>query len=47
MGNTTYLTVADKEGNMVSLIQSIYAEFASGMVPDGLGICTTKSGSDV
>lgn len=37
MGNTTYLTVADKDGNMVSLIQSIYTEFASGMVPDGLG----------
>jgi gamma-glutamyltranspeptidase/glutathione hydrolase len=36
-GNTTYLTVADKDGNMVSLIQSIYSEFASGMVPDGLG----------
>lgn len=37
MGNTTYLTVADKDGNMVSFIQSIYTEFASGMVPDGLG----------
>ena len=36
-GNTTYLTVADKDGNMVSLIQCIYYEFASGMVPDGLG----------
>ena len=36
-GNTTYLTVADKDGNMVSFIQSIYDEFGSGMVPDGLG----------
>lgn len=43
-GNTTYLTVADKEGNMVSLIQSIYAEFASGMVPDGLGFVLQNRG---
>ena len=43
-GNTTYLTVADKEGNMVSLIQSIYSEFASGMVPDGLGFVLQNSG---
>ena len=44
MGNTTYLTVADKDGNMVSLIQSIYAEFASGMVPDGLGFVLQNRG---
>jgi len=43
-GNTTYLTVADKDGNMVSLIQSIYAEFASGMVPDGLGLVLQNRG---
>lgn len=43
-GNTTYLTVADKEGNMVSLIQSIYYEFASGMVPDGLGFVLQNRG---
>jgi gamma-glutamyltranspeptidase/glutathione hydrolase len=43
-GNTTYLTVADKEGNMVSLIQSIYSEFASGMVPDGLGFVLQNRG---
>jgi gamma-glutamyltranspeptidase/glutathione hydrolase len=43
-GNTTYLTVADKDGNMVSLIQSIYAEFASGMVPDGLGFVLQNRG---
>jgi gamma-glutamyltranspeptidase/glutathione hydrolase len=43
-GNTTYLTVADKEGNMVSLIQSIYYEFASGMVPDKLGFVLQNRG---
>lgn len=43
-GNTTYLTVADKAGNMVSFIQSIYSEFASGMVPDGLGFVLQNRG---
>lgn len=43
-GNTTYLTVADKDGNMVSLIQSIYAVFGSGMVPDGLGFVLQNRG---
>ena len=43
-GNTTYLTVADKEGNMVSFIQSIYSEFASGMVPDQLGFVLQNRG---
>lgn len=43
-GNTTYLTVADKDGNMVSLIQSIYSVFASGMVPDGLGFVLQNRG---
>lgn len=43
-GNTIYLTVADKDGNMVSLIQSIYAEFASGMVPTGLGFVLQNRG---
>ena len=43
-GNTTYLTVADKDGNMVSLIQSIYFEYASGMVPNGLGFVLQNRG---
>jgi gamma-glutamyltranspeptidase/glutathione hydrolase len=43
-GNTTYLTVADKEGNMVSLIQSIYAGFGSGMCPSELGFVLQNRG---
>ncbi len=36
-GDTIYLTVADAEGNMVSLIQSNFRGMGSGMVPPGLG----------
>ena len=36
-GDTIYLTVADKDRNMVSLIQSNYRGFGSGLCPDGLG----------
>ena len=36
-GDTTYLTVADGDGMMVSLIQSNYRGMGSGLVPDGLG----------
>ncbi len=43
-GNTIYLTVADKEGNMVSLIQSTYWEFGSGMVPPQLGFALQNRG---
>ncbi len=35
--DTIYLTTADGEGNMVSLIQSNYRGMGSGMTPDGLG----------
>jgi len=35
-GDTIYLTVADKDGNMVSLIQSNYWGMGSGMTPTGL-----------
>ncbi|MCG8608474.1 gamma-glutamyltransferase [bacterium] len=37
VGDTVYLTVADKEGNMVSLIQSNYRGMGCGLSPDGLG----------
>ena len=36
-GDTTYLTVVDKDGMMVSLIQSNYRGMGGGLVPDGLG----------
>ncbi len=36
-GDTTYLTTADSDGMMVSLIQSNYRGMGSGLVPDGLG----------
>jgi len=36
-GDTTYLTVADKNGMMVSLIQSNYRGMGSGLVADGMG----------
>ncbi len=36
-GDTIYLTVADKDCNMVSLIQSNYRGMGSGMCPGGLG----------
>lgn len=36
-GDTIYLSVVDREGNMVSLIESNYEEFGSGLVADGTG----------
>ncbi len=42
--DTVYLTAADKDGNMVSLIQSIYYPWGSGYVPDGMGFCLQNRG---
>jgi gamma-glutamyltranspeptidase/glutathione hydrolase len=36
-GDTTYFSVADRHGMMVSLIQSNFRGMGSGLVPDGLG----------
>lgn len=44
-GETTYLTIADKYGNMVSLIQSNFSAFGSRLVPDGLGFVLQNRGS--
>ena len=43
-GDTIYLTTADKDGNMVSLIQSNYRGMGSGMTPDGLGFVLQDRG---
>ncbi|GET22508.1 gamma-glutamyltransferase [Prolixibacter denitrificans] len=43
-GETVYLTAADDEGNMVSLIQSNYRGMGSGMVPPGLGFMLQDRG---
>jgi gamma-glutamyltranspeptidase/glutathione hydrolase len=37
VGDTIYLTVADNDGNMVSLIQSNFRGLGSGMIPGDLG----------
>ena len=43
-GETIYLTVADNDRNLVSLIQSNYRGMGSGMCPDGLGFCLQDRG---
>lgn len=43
-GETIHMTVADKEGNMISLIQSNYRGMGSGMVPPKLGFMLQDRG---
>ncbi len=43
-GDTIYLTVADKDGNMVSLIQSNYRGMGSGIVPKNSGFMLQDRG---
>jgi gamma-glutamyltranspeptidase / glutathione hydrolase len=43
-GDTIYLTTADSEGNMVSLIQSNYRGMGSGIVVPGLGFSFQNRG---
>lgn len=45
-GGTVYLCTADKEGNMVSYIQSNYMGFGSGIVVEGTGIALQNRGAD-
>lgn len=42
--DTTYLTAIDKEGNIVSLIQSNYAAFGSGVTVRGMGFVLQNRG---
>ena len=41
---TIYMTAVDKDGNIVSLIQSNYSEFGSGLVPAHLGFVLHNRG---
>ncbi len=42
---TTYLSVVDQEGNMVSLIQSNYSAFGTGLVAPGTGFVLHNRGA--
>jgi gamma-glutamyltranspeptidase/glutathione hydrolase len=42
--DTTYLSVVDHDGNIVSFIQSNYAEFGSGITVDGMGFVLQDRG---
>ena len=44
-GDTTYLTVVDKDGNIVSWIQSIYSHFGSRVTVDGMGFILHNRGA--
>ena len=44
-GDTTFLVAADEEGNMVSLIQSLYTGFGSGIVAPALGFALQSRGA--
>ncbi len=44
-GDTIYLTVIDKDGNAVSMIQSLFAAFGSGRMVPGTGITLQNRGS--
>ena len=44
-GDTIYLTTVDKDGNIVSLIQSLYADFGSGICVDGMGFHLQNRGA--
>jgi gamma-glutamyltranspeptidase/glutathione hydrolase len=44
-GDTTYLSVVDRDGNMVSLIQSNFMSFGSGVVAEGTGFPLQNRGA--
>ena len=44
-GDTIYMTAADGQGNFISLIQSLFSEFGSGIVAGDTGILLHNRGS--
>ncbi len=44
-GDTTGFVVADRHGNLVSVIQSLFHAFGSGVVPEGTGVVLHSRGS--
>jgi gamma-glutamyltranspeptidase/glutathione hydrolase len=44
-GDTVYLTAADGQGNIISLIQSLFASFGAGIVAGDTGIALHNRGS--
>lgn len=44
-GDTIYLSVVDRDGNAVSMIQSLYASFGSGRMVPGTGIVLHNRGA--
>ena len=42
--DTTYLAAVDRDGNVVSLIQSNSGNFGSGLVPEGTGFALQNRG---
>lgn len=42
--DTIYMSAVDRDGNIVSLIQSNYAGFGSGVVPEGVGFMLQNRG---
>ncbi len=43
--DTTYLTIVDRDGNIVSWIQSNYGEFGSGVTVEGMGFLLQNRGA--
>jgi len=43
--NTTYLTVVDREGNIASWIQSVYLQFGSNVMVEGMGFILQNRGA--
>jgi len=44
-GDTVYLAATDRDGNSISLINSLYNGFGSGVVVEGTGICLQNRGA--